>query len=126
MIIFGHQSWFFSGPNEPSGRLVSHRPVHPASRLADQPLVLEQVRQRNQPVEKVRPALPTFARASAVRADVGPEFIEMAAQPVRLDAELAREPATRPDRTEQQRIEVIRGQWGSVLYGLPGSCFETE
>jgi len=92
--MFGHPPRFFFGTEGAVEPGMSQGPFHPPARLADEPLVVQQVRQGNQSVQ--RPAFPTFASAAqpaAIWAEIGPELVHMAAPPFGLDAELARKPA---------------------------------
>ena len=65
---------------EPAGvGLRGQRPLDVALRLGDERGVVEQIGERHQAVEVVRPALPALARSaepSAVGTDVGPELVE--------------------------------------------------
>ena len=57
-------------------------------------------------------ALPALGRAAEPLAlpDVGPEQVEVAGEPVGLDAQLPREPAGRADRPDRQRPELGLGE----------------
>jgi hypothetical protein len=74
--------------------------------------IVQQPRQRDDPVEPVRRALPALGGAAEplALADIGPELVEVAAQAVRLDAKLSLEPARGPNRAERQRPERGFGQ----------------
>ena len=74
--------------------------------------VIEQDGQRQKTIEPVRAALPAVALAAVpgAVANVGPELIEVAAQPIRLDAKLAAQPAGRPHLAQRQRPQRQRPQ----------------
>ncbi len=94
---------------EPPGvGLIGQRPLHVALGLGDERGVLQQIGERHQAVEIVRPALPAFAGASepsAVGAHVGPELVEPPGEATRLNLQLSFEPALRPHRSQRQQRE---------------------
>ena len=94
---------------EPPGvGLISQRPLDVALGLGDERGVLQQIGERHQAVEIVRPALPAFTGASepsAVGAHVEPEFVEPPGEAARLNLQLSLEPALRPYRSEWQQRE---------------------
>ena len=99
------------GSEEAVLALVVERPVDPFAGLADQFGVVEQVGQRNQPIEVIRTALPAFALAAEPRAvggEVGPELVDVPGQSVALDFELLQQPAGRLDRA---RAAAGRRRW---------------
>ena len=78
--------------------LVLQGPAHILPGLGDQSLVAGQESQRHQAVQEVGAAFPAFARAAqpaAVRPDIRPELVQVAGQSVRLDLQLAQQPAGR-------------------------------
>ena len=90
--------------------LVLERPVDPLLRLGDQRLVFEEVGQRQETIQVVRPSLPALtwaAEPGAVRPDIRPDLLEVAGEPVGLDAQLLLQPATRLHRAERQRPERV-------------------
>ena len=107
MTMLGHQSWFLAGPMRAVGALVFQRPVAPISRaLPIRRCVVEQEGQRHQAVQVVGAALPALAGAAqpaAVGPNVGPELVEVAAEPVGLGLKLLAQPAARFDRPERER-----------------------
>ena len=123
MIMIGHQSLFFSGPIAPSGRWWVRVQSTQGFDLGDQFRVFEQVREGDEPVEVIGTALPAFAAAAEpgrVRADVGPEFIEVAGNALSLDPKLLAKPAFRLHGAEGQQVEGARRQRGAVADGLRG------
>ena len=90
MTMRGHQSLLDAGPIMPLGGLVRECPIDIALRLGLEAGVVEQVGEREKAVEEVRAALPGLAGAAepaAVGADVGPGFVEVAAESVGLNLE---------------------------------------
>ena len=101
MTMRGHQSSLDAGPIMPLGAWwLSVQSIYVCA-LALRRASSSKPRERDKSVEEVRSALPRFARAAepaAVGADVGPGFVEMSAQAVGLNLELARsQPAGRTD-----------------------------
>ena len=87
--------------------LVSHDEIDVTRDPRLQRLVVDEPRQRNDTVEPVRRAFPSFGGSAEPLAltHVRPEFVEMPAQAVRLNSQLALQPASRTDRSERQRME---------------------
>ena len=83
-------------------------------------LVIQQPGEWDDAIEPVGGALPAFGLAAKplALAHVRPELVQMPAQTVGLETELALEPAERGDRTEREWAErrfgetVARGGWG--------------
>ena len=99
--MFGHQSVLLFGAEPPGVGLFGQRPLDVALRLGDERGVFEQIGERHQAVEIVRPALPAFAgpsEPSAGGAHVGPELVEPPGEPARLNLQLSPEPALRAHR----------------------------
>ncbi len=93
----GHQS-LLRRPKLAVGRCAVERPADVLIGLGDQRLVVQQVGQRHQPIAVIGRALPVVARAAqpaAVEADIGPDLVQVAGQPVGLDAAAGRA-ASRP------------------------------
>src|SRR6185437_5689889 len=88
------------------------------------------MRQWNQAIEEVRAALPTLSRSAeptAVRSDIRPEFIEVPAQPVRLDLELIEQPAFRLHRAKRKQTERLRLQGSAIrLSGKRNRNYQEE
>ena len=99
------------GRTDPAFRLlVIERPIHPLVDFRDQHRISGEVGERNQAVQEIRASLPTFASAAqpaAVFAQVGPEFVDVSAEPAGLDAELFQQPAFGFDGGERKRIESV-------------------
>ena len=78
--------------------------------------VVEEVSKGDEAVEEVGAALPGFAGAAepaAVGADIGPGFVEMAAEAACLNLELATEPAGGADGAEASAVAVRNFRIGS-------------
>src|SRR5208283_4064973 len=85
--------------------LIGQRPVDPLSSACDEDWIIEKIRQRNQTVEIVRPALPTLTRAaqpSTFRPEILPDFLHMSREAVSLDLKLPFQPALRPHGGKRQ------------------------
>ncbi|OQA43994.1 MAG: hypothetical protein BWY52_01718 [Chloroflexi bacterium ADurb.Bin325] len=91
-----------------------------AAHLVLERRVVEEERQRHEAVQPVGRALPAFGVAAepAAALDVGPEFVEVAADAVGLDAQLAGQPARGPDRAQGQGRKVWRLKHGGLLRGV--------
>ncbi len=95
------------------GRLVLEGPVNETLSLGFQPRIVKQPRQRQQAIEEVRAALPRLpgsTKPAAVRADVGPRFIEMTAQAVGLNLQLSLEPPGGANGAEREQRKSARHQ----------------
>ncbi len=70
--------------------LMAENIVDPALRFADQQRIVEQIGQRQHPIQPVRPAFPAIRIPTEPLAvcDILPELIQMPAEPVRLNAQL--------------------------------------
>ena len=79
--------------------LVGDDVIHVAHHFGLERCVVQEKGQRDQAVQPVGSALPALAVAAepAAVADVGPELVQVPAQPVGLDAQLPRQPAPGPD-----------------------------
>jgi hypothetical protein len=87
--------------------LESEDRVNPVLSFGFQFWVIEQVGERNDPIEPVRAALPTFgvpANPLAV-GDIGPELIKMSAQAIGLNLKLLFQPSRRANVPERQRAK---------------------
>ena len=101
------------------GRLVREGPVDILLRFCFQARVVEQVCERNEAVQEVGAALPGFAGAAqpaAVGANIGPGLVQMSAEAVGLDLELAAQPSGGANGAERQRIKSARAQRRAVLH----------
>jgi len=95
-------------------------PFHPALDLRDEFRVPGEIGERDQAIEKVRPALPAFPWASeprAIRAEIRPEFVQVATQPIGLNAQLIEQPAFRHHRRKRERVKCVRLQRRPVWNG---------
>ncbi len=83
-------------------------------RLRLQALVVQQVGERDHPVEPVGAALPTggIAADPGAARDIGPELVEVAGEAVRLDPELVAQPPGGPDLAEAKGNEPPGGERG--------------
>jgi len=99
--------------------LIGQRPVEPLSGACDEDRIIEQIRQRNQTVEIVRPALPTLTRAaqpSTFRPELLPDFLNMSGEAVSLDLKLPFKPAPWPHGGEGQEPVRSGSQRGPVFH----------
>jgi hypothetical protein len=81
-------------------------------------VVIEQIRQRHEPVEVVRAALPALAAAAkpgTARADIGPDLVETVGHVGGLHGQLILEPAGRTYRAEPERPESFMLQRSRIL-----------
>ena len=86
--------------------------LHPAAPLREQRIVAQEMRQRDEPVQVVRAALPVLAvpaKPGTVRPDIRPDRLEHPGQAARLERELVGEPAARSHGAERQLTERGRG-----------------
>ena len=111
--LSGVRAFFGIRTDRTAFALVFEGPVDPLLGFCDQRLIVEKIGQRQQAIEIVRAALPALAAAAepaAVRAEVRPELVQMAGEPIRLDAELLAEPTPRLDGPQGQSSKSIIGE----------------
>jgi len=102
------------GPQPTIRTLVCENGIDPAGHPGDEPLVLQQKGQGNRPIQPVWASLPSLRGASdpAACRHIGPEFVQVPAQAIGLDAQLLEQPTSRAYLAQAQRPEHRRDQTG--------------
>ena len=105
------------GPIIPLAAWWSKSPVEIFLRFGLEACVVQQISERNQAIQEIRPAFPGLARTAqpaAVGANIGPCLIQMAAEAVCLNLQLSRA-IPWGERTQRKQIKSVRRQRSRVL-----------